>query len=118
MLGIVSGINPSIIGGFSGLSAFMGVAATFVSASMVKRLGILKVFPLYTTINTLLVCLQFQFLVLCLVLMNSHYQAGAVGLLLQASLLMIAVAVYWSGTLSQQTPLLFFLCLIVSCIKI
>lgn len=75
------GINPSIIGGFSGLSAFMGVAATFVSASMVKRLGILK--------------------------------AGAAGLLLQTSLLMIAVAVYWSGTLSQQTPLLFFLCLIV-----
>lgn len=75
------GLNPSIIGGFSGLSAFMGIAATFVSASMVKRLGLFK--------------------------------AGAIGLLLQASLLMMAVAVYWSGTLSQQTPLLFFLCLIV-----
>lgn len=75
------GLNPSVIGGFGGLSAFMGIAATFVSASMVKRLGILK--------------------------------AGAVGLLLQASLLMIAVAVYWSGTLSQRTPLLIFLCLIV-----
>ncbi|THF99227.1 hypothetical protein TEA_016535 [Camellia sinensis var. sinensis] len=37
------GLNPSIIGGFSGLCAFMGVAATFVSAYMVKRLGILKV---------------------------------------------------------------------------
>ncbi|KAK1374050.1 Solute carrier family 40 protein [Heracleum sosnowskyi] len=75
------GLNPSIIGGFSGLSAFMGIAATFVSASMVKRLGLFK--------------------------------AGAVGLFLQASLLMMAVAVYWSGTLSQQTPLLFFLFLIV-----
>ncbi|XP_077218982.1 iron-regulated protein 3 [Tasmannia lanceolata] len=75
------GLNPSIIGGFSGLCAFMGVAATFVSANLVKRLGILK--------------------------------AGAAGLILQASLLTIAVAVYWSGSLSQQTPLLFFLFLIV-----
>ncbi|XP_059652284.1 solute carrier family 40 member 3, chloroplastic [Cornus florida] len=75
------GLNPSIIGGFSGLCAFMGVAATFLSANLVKRLGILK--------------------------------AGAVGLVLQASLLTVAVAVYWSGSLSQQTPLLFFLCLIV-----
>ncbi|KAL1826965.1 hypothetical protein ACET3Z_005377 [Daucus carota] len=75
------GLNPSVIGGFSGLSAFMGIAATFVSASMVKRLGLFK--------------------------------AGAVGLFLQASLLMMAVAVYWSGTLSQQTPLFFFLFLIV-----
>ncbi|PSS03078.1 Solute carrier family 40 member 3 like [Actinidia chinensis var. chinensis] len=75
------GLNPSIIGGFSGLCAFMGVAVTFMSANMVRRLGILK--------------------------------AGAAGLILQASLLTIAVAVYWSGSLSQQTPLLFFLCLIV-----
>lgn len=75
------GLNPSIIGGFSGLCAFMGVAATFVSANMVKKLGILK--------------------------------AGAFGLILQASLLAIAVAVYWSGYFSQQTPLLVFLCLIV-----
>ncbi|GFP80357.1 solute carrier family 40 member 3 chloroplastic [Phtheirospermum japonicum] len=36
------GLNPTIIGGFSGLCAFMGVAATFVSAKMVERLGILK----------------------------------------------------------------------------
>lgn len=43
-------------------------------------------------------------------------QAGAVGLIFQASLLTIAVAVYWSGCLSKQTPLLFFLCLIVSTI--
>ncbi|EPS69601.1 hypothetical protein M569_05162, partial [Genlisea aurea] len=36
------GLNPSIIGGFSGLCAAMGIAATFVSAEMVKRLGLLK----------------------------------------------------------------------------
>lgn len=40
-------------------------------------------------------------------------QAGAVGLVFQASLLTIAVAVYQSGSLSQRSPLLFFLCLIV-----
>ncbi|KAK4424526.1 Solute carrier family 40 member 3, chloroplastic [Sesamum alatum] len=75
------GLNPSIIGGFSGLCAFMGVAATFVSAKMVERLGILK--------------------------------AGAAGLIFQAALLTIAVAVYWFGFLSQKIPLVFFLCLIV-----
>ncbi|CAK9171434.1 unnamed protein product [Ilex paraguariensis] len=75
------GLNPSIIGGFSGLCAFMGVAATFMSADLVKRFGILK--------------------------------TGAAGLILQASFLTIAVAVYWSGSLSQQIPLLFFLSLIV-----
>ncbi|XP_050381132.1 solute carrier family 40 member 3, chloroplastic [Argentina anserina] len=75
-----SGLNPSIIGGFSGLCAFMGVAATFVSASLVRRLGILK--------------------------------AGAAGLIIQASLLTVAVAVYCSRSPSQQSPLL-FLCLIV-----
>ncbi|KAJ6796251.1 solute carrier family 40 member 2, chloroplastic [Iris pallida] len=36
------GISPSIVGGFSGLCAFMGVAATFISATLVKKLGILK----------------------------------------------------------------------------
>lgn len=75
------GLNPSIIGGFSGLCAFMGVAATFVSASLVKRLGILK--------------------------------AGAAGLIFQACLLTIALAVYWTGSISQQTPLLFFLFMII-----
>lgn len=75
------GVNPSIIGGFSGLCAFMGVAATFLSATLVKRFGILK--------------------------------AGAVGLVFQASLLALAVAVFGSGSLSQQTPLMFFLGLIV-----
>jgi hypothetical protein len=38
-----TGVNPSVIGGFSGLCAFMGVAATFLSATLVKQLGILKV---------------------------------------------------------------------------
>lgn len=38
-----TGVNPSIIGGFSGLCAFMGVAATFLSATLVRQLGILKV---------------------------------------------------------------------------
>ncbi|XP_011087494.1 solute carrier family 40 member 3, chloroplastic [Sesamum indicum] len=75
------GLNPTIIGGFSGLCAFMGVAATFVSAKMVERLGILR--------------------------------AGAAGLVFQATLLTIAVAVYWSGSLSQKIPVVFFLCLIV-----
>ncbi|MBA0874718.1 hypothetical protein Goshw_021049 [Gossypium schwendimanii] len=75
------GLNPSIIGGFSGLCAFMGVAATFISATLVRRFGILK--------------------------------AGAVGLIFQASLLTIAVAIYQSGPLAQRSPLLFFLCLIV-----
>lgn len=75
------GVNPSVIGGFSGLCAFMGVAATFLSATLVKQLGILK--------------------------------AGAAGLVFQASLLSLAVAVYWSGSLSQQSPVLFFLGLIV-----
>jgi hypothetical protein len=36
-------VNPSVIGGFSGLCAVMGVAATFLSANLVKRVGILKV---------------------------------------------------------------------------
>ncbi|XP_041018159.1 solute carrier family 40 member 3, chloroplastic [Juglans microcarpa x Juglans regia] len=75
------GLNPSIIGGFSGLCAFMGVAATFISADLVRRFGILK--------------------------------AGGIGLIFQASLLTIALAVYWSGSLIQQRPLLFFLSLIV-----
>lgn len=75
------GLNPSIVGGFSALCAFMGVAATLISAHMVKRFGILK--------------------------------AGAAGLVLQAALLTVAVAVYLSGNLTSQTPLLFFLLLIV-----
>ncbi|KAL9262302.1 Solute carrier family 40 member 3, chloroplastic-like protein [Drosera capensis] len=77
----VRALNPTLIGAFSGSCAFMGVAATFLSAMLVKRLGILK--------------------------------AGAAGLMCQASLLTAAVLVYWSGILSQRTPLLFFLCLIV-----
>ncbi|KAF7817976.1 solute carrier family 40 member 3, chloroplastic-like isoform X1 [Senna tora] len=75
------GLHPSVIGGFSGLCAFMGVAATFVSSTLVKQFGILK--------------------------------AGAVGLVFQALLLSMAVAVYWSGSTSQQSPLIFFLSLII-----
>ncbi|XVE63133.1 hypothetical protein DITRI_Ditri06bG0175400 [Diplodiscus trichospermus] len=73
-------LNPSVIGGFSGLCALMGVVATFLSSTLVRRFGILK--------------------------------AGAVGLICQASLLTMAVAVYQSGSISQS-PLLLFLCLIV-----
>lgn len=40
---VSAGINPSIIGGFSGLCSIMGFAATFMSASLVRQLGILKV---------------------------------------------------------------------------
>ncbi|XP_022156388.1 solute carrier family 40 member 3, chloroplastic [Momordica charantia] len=75
------GLSPSIIGAFSGLCAFMGVTATFVSANLVRQFGILK--------------------------------AGAVGLIFQAALLTVAVAVYLSGSLSRQSPLLFFLSMIV-----
>ncbi|CAN1219486.1 Solute carrier family 40 member 3, chloroplastic [Linum perenne] len=75
------GVNPSIIGGFSGLCASMGVVATFFTATLVKKLGILK--------------------------------AVAFGLIFQASLLLMAVAVYWSGPLSNQSPIIFFLTLIV-----
>lgn len=75
------GLHPSIIGGFSGMCAFMGVAATFVSSTLVKQFGILK--------------------------------AGAVGLVFQALFLSMAVAVYMSGSISQQSPLLLFLFLII-----
>ncbi|XP_072983073.1 solute carrier family 40 member 2, chloroplastic-like [Typha latifolia] len=36
------GISPSIVGGFSGLSALMGILATFISARLVKKHGLLK----------------------------------------------------------------------------
>ncbi|XP_008809257.2 solute carrier family 40 member 2, chloroplastic [Phoenix dactylifera] len=75
------GINPSIIGGFSGLCSIMGFAATCISATLVKKLGILK--------------------------------AGAAGLIFQALLLTAAVVMYWTGSISQQTPLFIFLSLIV-----
>ncbi|KAK3136769.1 hypothetical protein QOZ80_5BG0442220 [Eleusine coracana subsp. coracana] len=71
------GISPSIVGAFSGLCSIMGLVATFISSSLVKRVGILK--------------------------------AGAAGLIFQASLLSVALAVYWAGPISQQTPLLIFL---------
>lgn len=41
-------------------------------------------------------------------------QAGAVGLFFQASLLAVAVTVYCSSSLSQKSPLFFFLSMIVS----
>ncbi|CAL0300134.1 unnamed protein product [Lupinus luteus] len=75
------GLSPSIIGGFNGMCAFMGVAATFVSSTLVKQFGILK--------------------------------AGAIGLVFQALLLSMAVAVYWSGSISRQSPLLVFLSMII-----
>ncbi|VAI14118.1 unnamed protein product [Triticum turgidum subsp. durum] len=71
------GISPSIVGAFSGLCSVMGLVATFISSSLVKRVGILK--------------------------------AGAAGLIFQASLLSIALTVYWAGPISQRTPLLIFL---------
>jgi len=75
------GLSPSIIGAFSGMCAFMGVAATFLSAKLVEKLGLLK--------------------------------AGAAGLIFQALVLGIAVAVYWSGSIAQQKSLIFFLFLVV-----
>ncbi|CAL0316549.1 unnamed protein product [Lupinus luteus] len=75
------GLSPSIVGGFSTMCAFMGVAATFVSSTLVKQFGILK--------------------------------AGAVGLVFQALLLSMAVAVYWCGSIFHQNPLLVFLSLII-----
>ncbi|WOK96075.1 solute carrier family 40 member 2, chloroplastic-like [Canna indica] len=75
------GIAPSAIGAFGGLSAFMGVAATFLSANLVRKLGILK--------------------------------AGAAGLILQSLFLTLALAVYWSGSISMPGPLFLFLSLIV-----
>lgn len=76
-----NGISPSIVGGFSGLCAFMGVAATFISATLVRKLGILK--------------------------------AAAAGLIFQASVLTMALAVLCCNRCSQQAPLYFFLSLIV-----
>ena len=43
MWDFLTGLNPSIIGAFSGVCAFMGVAATFISSDLVRRFGILKV---------------------------------------------------------------------------
>ncbi|CAL4898673.1 unnamed protein product [Urochloa decumbens] len=71
------GISPSVVGAFSGLCSIMGLVATFISSSLVKKVGILK--------------------------------AGAAGLIFQASLLSVALTVYWAGSISQRTPLLIFL---------
>lgn len=85
----------------------MGVAATFVSASLVRQLGILKVLLLVFPLP------HFVYLLNQVLIVFLNHQAGAFGLIFQASLLTIAVAVYWSGSLLQQSPLLFFLCMIV-----
>ena len=45
---------------------------------------------------------------------NLLHQAGAAGLVFQASLLTIAVGVYWSGSFSHKIPLMLFLFLVVS----
>ncbi|CAN6348047.1 unnamed protein product [Urochloa humidicola] len=71
------GISPSVVGAFSGLCSIMGLVATFISSSLVKKVGILK--------------------------------AGAAGLIFQASLLSVALTVYWAGSITQRTPLLIFL---------
>ncbi|XP_024007175.1 solute carrier family 40 member 3, chloroplastic isoform X1 [Eutrema salsugineum] len=106
-------VNPSVIGGFSALCAVMGVAATFLSANLVKRFGILKVkfSPPFILLNFKHV-LRSSWLML-LRLRLKTMQAGAVGLFFQASLLGVAVAVYWSSSLSQKSPLFFFLSMIV-----
>lgn len=88
----------------------MGVTATFLSAKMVNQLGILKVS--FVSIHLLkdLILL----LLICGPNVNLIYQAGAAGLIFQASLLTVAAGVYWSGCFSHKTPLMFFLCLVVS----
>jgi hypothetical protein len=108
MWDFLTGLNPSIIGVFSGLCAFMGVAATFISADLVRRFGILKV------ASVCLLCFGYseRFLFRSKSFDFLH-QAGAIGLLFQASLLTVALAAYWSGSVAQQSPLLFFLSLIV-----
>ncbi|KAG8084453.1 hypothetical protein GUJ93_ZPchr0010g8505 [Zizania palustris] len=39
---IHQGVSPSVIGAFGGLSALVGILATFMTASLVRELGILK----------------------------------------------------------------------------
>ena len=40
-------MNPSIIGAFSGMAALMGFGATFLSAALVRRVGVLRVCLLF-----------------------------------------------------------------------
>lgn len=100
------------------MCALMGVAATFVSSTLVKQFGILKVSSLSFSVFFFFLILhmgKFEHLFFIKLLrFFSLYQAGAVGLVFQALLLSMAVAVYWSGTISHQSPLLTFLFLIVS----
>ncbi|KAI5061809.1 hypothetical protein GOP47_0022348 [Adiantum capillus-veneris] len=75
------GMNPSIIGAFSGIGALMGFGATFLSTTLVRKLGLLR--------------------------------SGAVGLVFQASLLAVAVLIYWSNSMRHLHSLQFFLAAIV-----
>ncbi|CAN1356766.1 Solute carrier family 40 member 3, chloroplastic [Linum perenne] len=52
------GIKPSIIGCFSGLCAAMGIVATFLAATLVKQLGILKVVSRLGQMSTVVVGAQ------------------------------------------------------------
>lgn len=89
----------------------MGVTATFVSANLVRQFGILKV--IFSSMFNLIIPWSSIFWTWSHALPSSTCQAGAVGLIFQAALLTVAVAVYWSGSLSRQSPLLFFLSMIV-----
>lgn len=56
--GCLTGISSSIVGAFSGLCSVMGLVATFISSSLVKRVGILKVgsilfFSMFTLLFTI-----------------------------------------------------------------
>jgi hypothetical protein len=42
LLFLLTGINPSLIGLFRGMCALMGFTATFLSASIISKLGVLK----------------------------------------------------------------------------
>lgn len=89
----------------------MGVTATFVSANLVRQFGILKV--KFSSMFILVIPCGSISWTLSQALPSSICQAGAVGLIFQAALLTVAVAVYLSGSLSRQSPLLFFLSMIV-----
>jgi hypothetical protein len=43
LLFLLTGINPSLIGLFRGMCALVGFIATFLSASIISKLGVLKV---------------------------------------------------------------------------
>jgi hypothetical protein len=53
------GISPSIVGAFSGLCSIMGLVATFISSSLVERVGILKVGVILTYFRLFILCYKF-----------------------------------------------------------